>query len=143
MISIVQYFAKPHLDSQEKRAADLLERVERLKQEFYSDTGRLPDIDPDTGNEISGTHGGDGDGGFRLPSSKTGAPNSSHKEACAVDCSDQLDTFDNWLDQFEHDDGGNYMLEKHGLYREHPSSTKSWVHLTTRPPGSGRRTFVP
>jgi hypothetical protein len=29
------------------------------------------------------------------------------------------------------------------LYREDPGSTPGWVHLTTRAPKSGRRTFIP
>lgn len=143
MISLVQYFTKPHTAEHEGAAADLLHRRNALRQEYYVATGRGPDIDPDTGNEISGSHGGDGDGGFRLPSSKTGAPNSSHKQACGVDDSDQDNAFDTWLDQFETGDGGNTMLEKHGLYREAPSATPTWCHLTTRAPGSGRRTFQP
>lgn len=143
MISLVQYFAKPHTDGQEAAALDLLARVADLRQEYYAATGAGPDIDPDTGNEISGAHGGDGDGGFRLPSATTGAPNSSHKQACAVDCSDQDNAFDAWLDQFERGDGDNSMLARHGLYREAPASTPSWCHLTTRAPGSGRRTFNP
>jgi len=143
MITVFQYFAKPHTEAQKDSAVDLLSRVEALRQEFYKDTERGPEIDPDTRNEISGTRGGDGDGGFRTPRSTTGAPNSSHRQAAGVDCYDPEDHFDSWLDRFERDDGGNTMLQKHGLYREHPSATSSWVHLTTRPPGSGKRTFNP
>ena len=143
MIRLEQYFAKPHTKAQEDAAADLLERRNALRQEFYAATGREPDINPNTGSEISGSRGGDGDGGFRLPSSRTGAQNSSHKEARGIDDYDPDNAFDTWLDKFEHGDGDNTMLEKHGLHREHPSRTFSWVHLTTRPPGSGRRTFFP
>ena len=143
MITAFQYFAKPHTQAQKDRATDLLSRVEALEQEFYAETGIGPDIDSDTGCEISGAKSGDGDGGFRLPSSKTGAPNSSHKEAGGVDRYDPENHRDSWLDKYETGDGGNSMLEKHGLYREHPDSTPGWCHLTTRAPGSGRRTFYP
>ena len=143
MITVFQYFAKPHTEAQKDSAVDLLSRVEALRQEFYKDTERGPEIDPDTRNEISGTRGGDGDGGFRTPRSTTGAPNSSHREATGVDKSDQENKRDKWLDKYEHGNGGNYMLEKHGLYREAPNATPSWTHLTTRAPGSGRRTFSP
>jgi len=88
MITVFQYFAKPHTEAQKDSAIDLLSRVEALEQEFYAETGEPPDIDPDTGTEVSGTHGGDGDGGFRTPRSTTGATNSSHREAAGVDKSE-------------------------------------------------------
>jgi hypothetical protein len=144
VITLEQYFgAKPHTKDQELAADDLLVRVEAMKQEFYSETGAKPDIDPDTGTEISGSRYGQGDGGFRLPTSTTGRLNSSHKEATGLDNSDQDNALDEWLDTFEHGDGDNWMLDRYGLYREHPSATPTWCHLTTRKPGSGRRTFYP
>jgi hypothetical protein len=143
MISVFQYYAKPHTEAQKDRTVDLLSRVEALALEFYAETGEPPDIDPDTGTEISGTHGGDGDGGFRMPSSTTGAQNSSHREGGGVDKSDQANKLDRWLDKFEDGKGGNSMLKKHDLYREHPSTTPTWCHLTTRAPPSGKRTFYP
>jgi len=119
-----------------------------LVEEYYADTGRTPDIDPDTGTEISGARGGAGDGGFRLQTATTGKSNSSHKDAKGVDDYDKDDAFDKWLDQFEvpmpnGQPGGNSKLEEYGLYREHPSTTPTWCHLTTRAPASGRRTFYP
>ena len=135
MITVFQYFAKPHTEAQKDSAVDLLSRVEALRQEFYKDTERGPEIDPDTRNEISGTRGGDGDGGFRTPRSTTGAPNSSHRQATGVDVYDPGNHFDSWLT--------DEKLERHGLYREAPEYTDSWVHLSTRAPGSGKRTFNP
>lgn len=144
-ISLEQYFAgKPHTQRNEEDAVDLLNRVEALKQDYYADTGRGPDIDPDTGTEISGKKGGQGDGGFRLlGSSSSVGRKSSHEEARGVDPSDQDNDFDNWLDQFEDGQGGNTKLEQFGLYREDPRYTITWSHLTTRAPHSGHRTFIP
>jgi hypothetical protein len=34
-------------------------------------------------------------------------------------------------------------LEEIGLWMEDPQWTPSWVHLQSRPPGSGRRVYVP
>ena len=157
MITLEQYFLgpqtglpKPHTLEDEGRAENLLMRREALRQEYYADTGAAPDIDPDTGTEISGKRNGSGDGGFRLKDSATSINPAtgkkrltSHAEARGVDDSDQKDEFDKWLDQFEDDNGGNSMLQKHGLYREHPDSTPTWCHLTDRAPGSGKRTFLP
>lgn len=144
MITNAQYFgSKPHTQAQEALAADLLERTNALWDEYAAATGRGPDIDPDTGTEISGSKNGSGDGGFRLPTATTGRVLSSHKDARGVDHSDQDNGFDIWLSQFDDDQGGNSKLEHYGLYREHPSTTPTWCHLTTRPPASGHRTFMP
>jgi len=145
MITIEQYFGnKAHTPAQETLARDLLWRVEALWAEAVAD-GVPRHIDPDTGTEISGSRGGAGDGGFRLPTATTGQGLSSHKEARGVDPFDKDDEFDNWLNQFESSDGegGNSKLEEYGLHREHPSTTRTWCHLTTRAPRSGKRTFYP
>jgi len=143
VITVEEYFRKPHSYAQEKAAERLLVAEWLLMLDYRAATGNELETDPDTGCEISGTQGGDGDGGFRMKSSRTGAPGSSHREARAVDRFDPGDKIDTWLDQFEDGKGGNSMLEKHGLYREHPSKTPGWCHLTTRAPGSGHRTFYP
>lgn len=144
MITKEQYFGtKPHTQAHEAAAVDLLERRNALREDYYTATGRRLIVDPDTGTEISGSRGGNGDGGFRLQTATTGKPLSSHKEAKGVDDYDEGNEFDKWLDEFEDGDGGNIKLEQYGLYREHPSTTMSWCHLTTRPPASGRRTFYP
>jgi len=132
VITIEQYFGgKPHDEAQSAAAADLLERVNDLLAEcpFLSET------DPDTGTQISGSRGGSGDGGFRLPLSTTGSAKSSHKEARAVDVFDPHGELDQYID--------DAMLEKHGLYREAPTATVGWCHLTTRAPHSLKRTFQP
>lgn len=137
------YFRKPHSTAQLAAASDLVGRVNDLTHEAERAGGFTFTIDPDTGCAISGRAGGDGDGGFRTPSSTTGAPNSSHREAKAVDVYDPGNRLDTWLDGFEDRAGGNRKLEEHGLYREAPSATEGWTHLTTRAPHSGDRTFKP
>lgn len=144
MITLEQYFqAKPHDAEQEILADDLLVRVNELIDRAVRDGGFTRNVCPNTGSEISGSKGGAGDGGFRLSTSTTGSARSSHKEAKAVDVYDSSGRLDDWLDQYEVGDGDNTVLAEHGLYREHPDSTAGWCHLTTRAPGSGRRTFHP
>ncbi len=143
MITNEEYFRKPHSTTQESHAANLIGRRNALRQEWTAATGKTCPVDPDTSCEISGKQGGDGDGGFRTPGSREGASNSSHREARGIDDFDPAGELDAWLDQFEAGAGGNSMLEKHGLYREHPSVTPTWCHLTTRAPASGKRTFMP
>lgn len=142
-ISEIDYFGKPHSEEQRACASALLQLVDDLTEEAIAAGAYEHAVDPDTGCEISGSHGGDGDGGFRTPATQTGAPSSKHREGRAVDVYDPGDRLDTWLDQFETANGGNSMLEKHGLWREHPSKTPSWCHLQSGAPGSGRRTFMP
>ncbi len=144
MITSEQYFqAKPHTQEDDIVADDLLVRVNALCEEAER-LGLLALLTcPNTGTQISGSKGGSGDGGFRLATATTGATNSAHKEAMAVDVYDPAGALDEWLDAFEHGVGDNTMLEQHGLYREAPASTPSWTHLQTRRPRSGRRTFQP
>lgn len=135
MITTDQYFAgKPHSPEQDALAQHMLESVNELLDEAEA-AGIPRQICPNTGSEISGSKGGSGDGGFRLPGATTGAATSSHKEARAVDVYDAGDHLDSWLT--------DEKLETYGLYRESPRATPTWCHLTTRPPRSGRRTFDP
>lgn len=101
-------------------------------------------IDPDTGTCISGSRGGSGDGGFRLPNTKTGTATSTHRTADGIDVYDPRNRLDVWISSFDTDGGKrNSLLEKYGLYREAPSATDTWCHLQQRAPGSGRRTYNP
>lgn len=134
MISLEDYFgAKPHSPDQAVAAQAMLARVNACVSDAYS--GYAWPIDPDTGTCISGSKGGAGDGGFRLPNSTTGAPHSAHKTAHAVDVFDPDGFLDNKLT--------DEILEQFDLYREAPGSTPSWCHLQSIPPGSGHRTFNP
>ncbi len=150
MITVEQYFhnprtgqEKPHTGEQTAAAFQLLERVNALLDEYHSDTENPEAICQPTGCEISGVAGGAGDGGFRAPDSTTGAPKSSHREARAVDVYDPGNRVDKWLDIFEGPNGANEKLAQYELYREHPDATQGWCHLSTKAPGSGRRTFRP
>ena len=140
MITVAQYFGPKftHPDATPERvnnAVRLLDRVNALLDTART-LGVYKDwVDPDTGSQVSGAKGGSGDGGFRLSTSATGAPNSTHKQGQGVDVYDPLNRLDFWLT----DD----ILEAHGLYREAPSATPTWVHMQAVPPRSGRRTYQP
>lgn len=136
MITTEQYFAgKPHDVDEDANAQHMLESVNELIDEAVAAGAFIRKTCPNTGSEISGSKGGTGDGGFRLPTSTTGSATSSHKEAKAVDIYDPGESLDDWLT--------DEKLEEYALYREHPDSTPGWCHLTTRAPGSGNRTFHP
>ena len=135
MITPEQYFAgKPHTPEHKGSAITLLYRVNALRDRAESE-GVVRHTCPNTGTEISGSKGGSGDGGFRLETSTTGSGRSSHKEAKGVDAYDPGNRLDGWVT--------DAILEEFDLYREAPESTDGWCHLTTRRPGSGRRTFSP
>jgi hypothetical protein len=142
-VNVTEYFRKPHSVEQERAAADLISRRNQLRREFAEATGLNSHFNPHTRCEISGSPNGDGDGGFRTPGSRTGAPNSAHRDAMAVDDYDPHNEFDDWISTFDEPDGNNAMLALHGLYRESPLFSVGWVHLTTRAPPSGRRTYNP
>lgn len=73
------------------------------------------------------------------PGGAPAAKNSRHTDAQAID----LDDDDGELDEFLFTDRGRELLVKHGLYMEHPASTKGWCHLQSVPPRSGNRVFFP
>ncbi|CAB4180146.1 hypothetical protein UFOVP1040_32 [uncultured Caudovirales phage] len=153
MITNGDYFgSKPHTEAQEDAAQELLDRVNALIDEAESEGVHVRQNCPNTGTEISGSKGGSGDGGFRLPTATTGAARSSHKvlpeeapEGAGVDVYDPANALDDWITSKNLDTAGtsNSVLEKHGLYREHPHDTPHWCHLTTRPVSTGVRTFNP
>jgi hypothetical protein len=129
MITISDYFGAKidDPDATPERVAnaeELLRRVNALL-DYAALEGVYEDwIDEDTGTQISGAKGGYGDGGFRLQSSKTGAPKSSHKMGQGVDVFDPHGKLDNWIT--------DQILEEFDLYREHPAATRGWCHLQTR-----------
>ncbi len=135
MITKTQYFRnKPHTIKQEAAGDMMLGRVNLfLYHKAQKGQYHYP-VDPDTDTTISGKKNGTGGGGFRLPDEE-GAELSSHKEAKGVDVFDPDDELD--------DNTTDEELAEHGLYREHPSKTPGWMHLTDRPPNSGKRTFYP
>jgi hypothetical protein len=135
MITLDQYVG-PHAKSPdwtpERRvnAVSLLAAVNSLIAEL-SDSGVVFQINPATKSQVSGQTFG----GFRPQSCPQGAPNSSHKQGQGVDIYDPKNAIDDALT--------DSILEIHGLYREAPSATNHWCHLTTRAPGSKKRTFLP
>ena len=132
MITLAQYFqAKPHTAEHVVAAYDLLKRVDSLLQTL----NYTPPTCPNTGTQISGSKGGSGDGGFRLQTATTGAALSSHKTGQGIDLYDPVNHLDAILT--------DTLLAQAGLYREAPSETQGWTHLTTRAPHSGNRTFLP
>lgn len=88
-------------------------------------------INPKTGTQVSGAQFG----GFRPQTCPIGAPLSAHKQGMAVDIYDPQGKLNAWLT--------DEILKECGLYREAPKSTPGWLHITTRRPGSGNRTFIP
>lgn len=64
-----------------------------------------------------------------------GSPNSSH---ITCEAADFVDT-DRSITRFIMDNPA--VLERCGLYMEHPKDTPTWVHLTVRRPVSGNRIF--
>jgi hypothetical protein len=135
MITLEQYVG-PHADSpdwttaRQDNAVALLAAVNNLISEL-SDSGVDFPVNPATGSRVSGQTFG----GFRPQSCPQGAPTSSHKQGQGVDLYDPKNAIDDALT--------DSILESHGLYREAPSATNHWCHLTTRAPGSGKRTFLP
>ena len=136
MITLQDYFSdKPHPNEYNLNALTLLYRVNNLIAAYTTDTGKLPEINPITGSQVSGSKGGDG--GFRLPTSTTGSSKSAHKQGMAIDLVDHDQHLDKWLDAKPD------ALIKYDLYREASASTPNWCHLSTRKPLSGKRTFAP
>lgn len=143
MITLDQYFiGRSHSAEQESSAVNMLSLVNALLARYATETGVEVQEHAHTNSMIApaGSQGFDSvsgktEGGFRLPDCPQGAPNSSHKQAKAVDVYDPDNAIDDWIT----DD----ILASAGLYREHPDSTPTWCHLTTRAPGSGHRTFYP
>lgn len=125
--SLEQYFrGKVHPPEHEANAVKLLSKVDLLCALAYKDKAYNYEVDPDTGSCISGAKGGVGDGGYRLPESKTGAPSSSHKSGEGVDKFDPLRSLAQWciLNQ--------PVLERLGLYMEDPRWTPGWCHFQTK-----------
>ena len=135
MIFLRDYFGPwfDHEDATDERKAnaeELLDRVNALLLEADAHEVELIE-NPATGTYVSGqTYGG-----FRPQSCPIGAPNSSHKQGKGVDIYDPNNALDNWIS-----DG---ILAKHDLFREVASATSGWVHLTSRAPRSGKRSFFP
>ncbi len=79
--------------------------------------------------------------GYRPPAINAATPGaakySHHMMLLACDFRDADESLDKWC--LSHLD----VLEKCGLYLEHPDATKGWCHLQVIPPKSGKRVFRP
>ena len=104
----------------------------KLQARMEADGIHFP-LNPKTGTTISGEIYG----GFRPQDCPIGAPHSAHKEGQAVDRYDPDNLIDAWL--MAHQDA----LETCGIYIEHPDSTPTWSHWSTRIPSSGHHVFYP
>lgn len=77
--------------------------------------------------------------GYRSPAHNKrigGAPNSNHTKCLAIDIADGDGRLKARLMA-----NGNELLERFGLYMEHPDDTPGWAHLQIVPPRSGSRVF--
>lgn len=79
--------------------------------------------------------------GWRPPPINAQTPNASptskHLSCQAVDLADEDERLDRWC--MSHLD----VLERIGLWLEHPSATPGWCHVQVVAPRSGRRVFMP
>lgn len=79
--------------------------------------------------------------GWRPPEVNANTPNSAvrskHMTGQAVDLADPEGDFDQWALDNPH------VLEQIGLWQEHPSATRGWLHIQCVPPKSNRRVFFP
>jgi len=137
-ITSAQYFlGKTPAPGHATNATWLLAAVNALLYEAAEDGAYDYDIDIDTNSQISGAHGGRGDGGYRLPDSTTGAPSSTHREANAVDVYDPQRTLAAWCV------ANPDRLAAHGLWCEDFRWTPVWCHFQRVPPRSGKRIYIP
>lgn len=137
MITLDQYagFWAGHEDwnpACQREAKILLDRVNALIAD-YEATGKKVAFNNFTKSQISGAKYG----GFRTQDCPIGAPRSSHKLGMAVDIIDRDNALDDWIT------ANPDVLVTYDLYREAPEKTKSWCHLSTKAPKSGKRTFLP
>lgn len=137
MIKVQDYFGhwltSPDVTPErQSNALKLLEAVNALMAEMEDSMMYFP-TNPATRSQVSGELYG----GFRPQVCTIGASHSAHKEGLAVDIYDPSDQIDRWLMKNQN------LLEKYGIYIEHPDSTPRWSHWSVRPPKSGKHVFVP
>jgi hypothetical protein len=119
----------------ERNAARTIGLVNKLLERAILAGVWQPIVKPKTGSLLAD--------GWRSPevnaATKNAAPTSKHMLAKAADVYDPEGDLDEWLLT----PGGHAALEELGLWLEHPSATKTWCHVQTEPPRSGRRVFYP
>lgn len=139
MINLKQYYMghdfaySSELTSEKKAcAAETVKRVNELIVALQAG-GVTTNIKQTTGSELTS--------GWRPLSVNANtphaAPNSKHTLCQAADLYDPDGEIDDWA--INHPE----VLEKIGLWQEHPASTKGWAHFQTVAPRSGHRVFYP
>jgi len=110
-------------------ADDLLRKVNSL----LALNGLKPENSPATGSPITS--------GWRPPALNAtvpgAAPRSKHMTGQAVDLYDPEGELKDWCEN------NLSELDRAGLWMEHASACKGWIHLQSIPPRSGRRIFYP
>lgn len=113
-------------------AGTTVQRVNALMDAYQAD-GVVQHINPQTKSATSS--------GWRPAAINSlthgAAPNSKHMTCEACDLYDPDGEIDDWA--MKHPE----VLEKIGLWQEHPSATKGWAHFQTVAPKSGNRVFYP
>lgn len=113
-------------------AGDLLLAVNDLLDAAAADGVELLE-NPATDSMVSGR----GNGGFRPPYVRVGAPQSKHRTGHAVDVFDPRRALAAWCV------ANPERLVECGLAMEDPRWTPTWVHLQDLLPASGKYVFIP
>jgi hypothetical protein len=142
VITIQQYFMRrdgvygAELTAEHRaNAAAIVARINLLIAELQADEGYKADLEihPKTKALISS--------GWRPAKINALTPGaavrSKHMTCQACDLYDPDGDIDEWA--LAHPD----VLERIGLWQEHPSATKGWAHFQIVPPRSGKRVFYP
>lgn len=79
--------------------------------------------------------------GYRPASVNAAIPNAAKKSNHMLCKACDLEDVDGKLDKWCMDN--LHRLDEIGLWLEHPSATKTWCHIQTVPPKSGKRVFYP
>lgn len=134
-IALADYLGRYAADSSAAvriAAGDLLVSVNELLDLAAAD-GVDVLVNPATESPVSGR----GNGGYRPPWVRVGAPASKHRTGHAVDVFDPHRKLAAWcIAHLE-------RLTECGLAMEDPRWTPTWLHLQDLLPGSGKHVFIP
>src|ERR1043165_8753902 len=114
----VENYGYTPTDDDLAQAIDLLERVEKMEQDYVEETG----------NEVFILSSGHRTREKTLELQKNGyraALGGNHEKSAAVDIRDKKGYLDAWLD--------DEKLASYGLYREDPRDTAGWTHVQNVP----------
>lgn len=118
----------------ERNATLMVELANKVLVLAHS-AGVTMDTNPRTGSVVSS--------GWRPASVNAStpgaAPKSKHMTGQAIDIYDPDGDLDEWLLTTD----GQKVLHDLGVWIEHPAATKTWCHMQSVPPRSGRRVFYP